>query len=238
MTSAEAAAALGLPRSGVADDLNKARLERIKVGADTYFVTEEGLDRLLESAVSHLLGYHETHPLETGMAAGALRDRVDRRVAPKVFDAVLEVAASRGLVRLAGGQVRHPQAAAAALAEEDAALVALEPILTAQGLATGTVAELAGIAGVEVSVARKALTKLVAAGQVVRLGPEMHFARSSVDAARARIVEFLSGHDSMLAKDARDILGTSRKYVVPLLEYFDAQGVTKRDGDVRVLRIR
>ena len=36
----------------------------------------------------------------------------------------------------------------------------------------------------------------------------------------------------MLASDARDILGTSRKYVVPLLEYFDARGVTKREGDV------
>jgi selenocysteine-specific elongation factor len=40
----------------------------------------------------------------------------------------------------------------------------------------------------------------------------------------------------MLASDARDILGTSRKYVVPLLEYFDARGVTKREGDARTLR--
>ena len=40
----------------------------------------------------------------------------------------------------------------------------------------------------------------------------------------------------MLAKEARDATGTSRKYIVPLLEYFDAQGVTKRDGDVRTLR--
>jgi selenocysteine-specific elongation factor len=31
-------------------------------------------------------------------------------------------------------------------------------------------------------------------------------------------------------------LGVSRKYAIPLLEYFDAQGLTKRDGDVRVLR--
>jgi len=238
MTSAEVASALGLPRAGVADDLNKAALERIKVGSDTYFVAADGLERLLGSAVSHLLEYHESHPLETGLAAGALRDRVDRRVAPKVFDAVLEVAASRGLVRVVGGQVRHPQAAAAALAEEDAALAALEPILAEQGLATGTVAELAALASVEVSVARKALTKLVASGAVVRLGPEMHFARASVDEARGRIASYLEQHGTMLAKDARDVLGTSRKYVVPLLEYFDAQGVTKRDGDVRTLRVR
>jgi selenocysteine-specific elongation factor len=238
MTSAEVAGALGLPRAGVADDLNKASLERMKVGPDTYFVTGEGLDHLYAGIEAQLLQYHEQHPLATGIAAGALRDRVDRRVAPKVFDAVLERAAERGLVRLAGGQVRHPQAAAAALAEEDAALAALEPVLEAQGLATGTVAELSEMTGVEPAVARKALTKLVAAGRVVRLGPEMHFARSSVDAAKDRIVSYLQEKQTMLAKDARDILGTSRKYVVPLLEYFDAQGVTKRDGDVRTLRTR
>ena len=39
----------------------------------------------------------------------------------------------------------------------------------------------------------------------------------------------------MLAKDARDVTGSSRKFIVPLLEYFDSQGVTKRDGDVRTL---
>jgi selenocysteine-specific elongation factor len=238
MTSAQVAVALGLPRAGVASQLNAARLERLKVGADTYFVTGEGLERLLSLAVSELLRYHDEHPLATGIAAGALRDRVDRRVAPKVFDAVLEVAAQRGLVRATGGQVRHPQAAAAALAEEDAALGALSPILESQGLATGTVAELAAIAGVDLGVARRALTKLVSAGTVVRLGPDLHFSAMAVDAARERIVDYLSVHGTMLAKDARDILGTSRKYVVPLLEYFDTHGVTKRDGDTRTLRTR
>jgi selenocysteine-specific elongation factor len=36
----------------------------------------------------------------------------------------------------------------------------------------------------------------------------------------------------------RDLVGTSRKYAVPLLEWFDASGVTIRNGDVRVLRER
>jgi selenocysteine-specific elongation factor len=238
MTSAQVASDLGLPRAGVARDLNTSDLQRLKVGPDTYYVTPEGLDRLLSIAVSRLREYHEEHPLATGITAGALRDRVDRRVTQRVFDAVLAMAAERGLVRITGGEVRHAQAAAGALAEEDAALAAIEPILQEQGLAPGTVAELAGIAGVDAGVARRALTKLVAAGHVVRLGHDLHFAASAVTAARDRIVQHLKGSGTMLAKDARDVLGTSRKYVVPLLEYFDAQGVTKRDGDVRSLRSR
>jgi selenocysteine-specific elongation factor len=236
MTSAEAAAALGLPRAGVADDLNRGPFEHLKVAGETYFVTAEGLDRLVSGTLAQLIRFHEEHPKSTGIAAGALRDRVDRRVAPKVFDAVLDHAATRGLVRVTGGEVRHPQAAAAALQQEDEALATLLPLLDAQGLATGTVAELAQAAGVDVGVARKALTKLVAAGRVVRLGPDLHFSADAVEAARARIVEFLEANETMLASDARDILGTSRKYVVPLLEYFDAKGITKREGDSRTLR--
>jgi selenocysteine-specific elongation factor len=236
MTSAEVAAALGLPRAGVADELNHATLERLKVGSETYFVTAEALGRLIETTEMALVAFHEANPLATGIAAGALRGSVDRRLQPKVFDAILALAESHGLVRLTGGQVRHPQAAVTALLEEDTALAALGPLLEAQGLQPGTVAELAAAAGVDVGVARKALTKLLSAGEIVRLGPELHFSARAVEEARRRIVEYLEAKDTMLAKDARDITGTSRKYIVPLLEYFDAQGVTKRDGDVRTLR--
>ncbi len=238
MTSAQVATALGIPRAGVADELNRADLRRLKVAADTYFVTPEGLERLFDGTAEALLRFHEDHPMATGVAGGALRDLVDRRVPQRVFDAVVDLAAQRGLVRATAGTVRHPQAAVAALAEEDAALDRLVPILEELGLSTPGVAELASRAGVDPGVARKALGKLFAMGKVVRLGPEMHFAAAAVQEARRRIEEYLGAHPTMLAKDARDITGTSRKYIVPLLEYFDAQGVTKRDGDVRVLRKR
>jgi selenocysteine-specific elongation factor len=236
MTSVEVSAALGVPRAGVADELNRAALERLKVGADAYFVTTEGLERLVTGIETALLHFHAANPLATGMAGGALRDAVDRRVKPKVFDAVLAVAVERGLARVSAGTVSHPTAAAAAQAEEDAALARLVPVLEAQGLATCTVAELAAQAGVDAGVARKSLGKLVTAGRVVRLGPELHFAATAVEEARRRIEEYLRANGTMLAKDARDVTGTSRKYIVPLLEYFDARGVTKREGDVRTLR--
>jgi selenocysteine-specific elongation factor len=236
MTSAEAAAALGVPRSGVADELNRADLERLKVGADTYFVTHEGLERLVAGIEAALLRFHEANPLATGTASGALRDLVDRRVTPKVFDAVLEIACARGLARVSAGAVSHPKAAVAAQAEADAALARLVPILEDQGLATGTIKELAEKAGIDPGVTRRALGKLVSEGKVVRLGPDLHFAATAVDEAKRRIVEFLEKNGTMLAKDARDVTGTSRKYIVPLLEYFDSRGVTKRDGDVRTLR--
>jgi selenocysteine-specific elongation factor len=238
MSSAEVAAALGVPRAQVADELNRAKLERLKVAGETYFVTGEALDALLSEIERELLAFHLEQPKATGLPPIALRDRIDRRLTPKVFDAVLDVASERGAVAVDKGRVRHPKAGVSALAEEEAAVAALAPLLAAQGLAPATVAELAATAGVaDVGVARKALTRLTAEGRVVRLSSEMHFDAAAIESARARLVAHLQAHpEGATAAELRDALGVSRKYAIPLLEYFDAQGITRREGDLRVLR--
>lgn len=235
MTSAQVAAAIGVPRAQVADDLNRADLDRLKVGGETYFVTPEAEQVLLDAIERELLAFHDANPTATGIGAAALRDRVDRRLEPKVFDALLALAAEGGRALVVGGEVRHPKAASTALAAESEATERLSALLAEQGLAPASTAELAAQAGVDVGLARKVLGKLADAGAVVRLGPDLHFDAGAVERARQQIVAYLAEHGTMLAKDARDITGSSRKYVVPLLEYFDAQGVTKRDGDLRTL---
>ncbi|MDA3936279.1 MAG: selenocysteine-specific translation elongation factor [Actinomycetota bacterium] len=236
MSSLQTAAALGVQRSQVADELNRAKLERFKVGSETYFVTTEAQAGLLNRIEAELLAFHQESPKATGIAAAALRDRIDRRLDAKVFDALLSLAVDAGTAALGGGSVRHPKAAVSALAEEETALAALGSILISQGLSPSGVTALAEEAGVDVGVARKVHTRLVAESTVVRLGPELHFDAAAMSAAREKIETHLRANGEMLAKDARDLLGTSRKYVMPILEYFDAQGLTRRDGDVRVLR--
>ncbi len=60
------------------------------------------------------------------------------------------------------------------------------------------------------------------------------FTRSAVDRARALVTEQLAAHGTISVGDARDLLASSRKYVVPLLEHFDREGLTRRRGDTRV----
>ncbi len=237
MSSAEVSAALGVPRAQVADELNRAGgLERLKVGSETLFATTEALESLVAAIESELLAFHEAEPKATGIATLALRDRVDRRLAPKVLDALLEVAAERGVAVAARGQVRHPKAAVSALAEEQAAREGLAPLIARDGLAPRTVAEWAAEAGVDAGVARKVLAAFVAEGRAVRLGPDMHFDATALQAAEVRMVAFLQERGSATAAQLRDVLGVSRKYAIPLLERFDSVGLTKRDGDLRALR--
>jgi selenocysteine-specific elongation factor len=60
------------------------------------------------------------------------------------------------------------------------------------------------------------------------------FTASAVEHAKRLIRDHLDAHETMTVADARNVLGSTRKYVVPLLEYFDRQGVTRRRGDVRI----
>ncbi len=237
MSSAEVSAALGVPRAQVADELNRAGgLERLKVGSETLFAATETLESLVAAIESELLAFHEAEPRATGIATLALRDRVDRRLAPKVFDALLEVAAGRGVAVAERGQVRHPKAAVSALAAEQAAREGLAPLIARDGLAPRKVAEWAAEAGVDAGVARKVLAAFVAEGRAVRLGPDMHFDATALQAAEGRMVAFLQEQGSATAAQLRDVLGVSRKYAIPLLERFDSVGLTKRDGDLRALR--
>ncbi len=237
MTSIEVAAALGVPRPRVADELNTASLERLKVGGETAFITSEALESLIAHIERELLAFHEAEPKSTGIATAALRDRVERRLSPKAFDAILAVAVERGLAVSDKGAVRHPKAAVSALAEEQAAVDAILPVLREAAVAPPTLTELLTATGIDAGVARKALARLVAEGTAVRVSSDFHFSAEAMDGARAALEACLQANpQGATASELREALGVSRKYAIPLLEYFDAQGVTKRDGDVRVLR--
>jgi selenocysteine-specific elongation factor len=55
------------------------------------------------------------------------------------------------------------------------------------------------------------------------------------DEAVARLVQYLRVHGKMTVAEARDVLGATRKYILPLLEHMDALKITRRMGDERVL---
>ena len=72
------------------------------------------------------------------------------------------------------------------------------------------------------------------AGLLVRISPELVLSPAFVERARNTIEERAT--QGITVSTFRELMGTSRKYALPLLEWFDQHGVTRRDGDLRVLR--
>lgn len=74
-----------------------------------------------------------------------------------------------------------------------------------------------------------------AEGFLVRITNEIYLSAEAEAEMRRRVTERLAGGTGATVAEIRDLLGTTRKYAVPVCEYLDRVGLTKRDGDVRVL---
>ena len=80
---------------------------------------------------------------------------------------------------------------------------------------------------------RGVLRELVRKGYVVEQDG-VYFAPSAVEAACMLLAELLEGTDGVTVADIRDVLGNTRKHVLPLLAHLDATGRTRRRGDLRI----
>jgi len=81
----------------------------------------------------------------------------------------------------------------------------------------------------------KAFDTMLARGALVKVGADLYRGSQIAD-IRACVEKHLRERRQMTAAEFRDILGTSRKYAVPLLEWLDSHAVTVRNGDYRTLR--
>ncbi|MEZ4637310.1 MAG: SelB C-terminal domain-containing protein [Caldilineaceae bacterium] len=80
------------------------------------------------------------------------------------------------------------------------------------------------------------LDALIDQGQLRRMQGNVLFRGEDADAMFAQIRQFIAAEGSISLAQARDLFNTSRKYVQAVLEEMDAQRITRREGDVRVLR--
>ena len=85
---------------------------------------------------------------------------------------------------------------------------------------------------------RAALELLVDRGEVRAVTREFLLESTVYEEGRQEIVDNCTRHGSLDIPSLRDRLGTTRKYLIPLLEHFDAQGLTLRQGGNRVLKRR
>jgi selenocysteine-specific elongation factor len=96
--------------------------------------------------------------------------------------------------------------------------------------------EALGRAGVSGDEEHDLFQVLVESRKLVRVKESLYFHSRSLETIQGRVVELLRERREIGPGDIKDLLGISRKYAIPLLEYFDTRRVTMRVGEKRVLR--
>jgi selenocysteine-specific elongation factor len=189
-----------------------------------WWVADEVAEGIAASLTETLAAFHRAHPLRVGMDDGDLR----RSIGPDdVAGAMLERLRQDGVVVREGTAIRLASHQVDLGDREPEARRLVEAV--AAGEPTPPTARELQDAGFSPDLVQACVTT----GRLVRASPEIlvtpEFARTVEEVA---LMES-AGAGGLTVSRFRERLGTSRKYAVPLLEWLDARGVTRRDGDVR-----
>jgi selenocysteine-specific elongation factor len=194
---------------------------------------ESALDRL-RAAIE---GWFEKNPMREVVDVRELRG--DLGYEPAFLNFLLEEERGRGGLELeAGGRVR-PAGRQVALDGATRELVErLEAQLVEAAFQPPSAEELAGDLGCGAKRLAEVTAMLVDAGRLVPFGAEHHLAASVAARGREAVIENCQRNGQLVIPELRDVLGTTRKYLIPLLERFDLEGLTLRQGGHRVLKKR
>ena len=200
-----------------------------------WFVHREGLTRLRDLTLAALEQFHRASPLRPGMSREELRGRAG---APdeRVFAHLLTTLEGDGLVRSDRDKVRLASHEVRLSPEQQKAADRLEQEFLTAAAAPPSPEEALARAGQSGDEEHELFQVLIEARKLVRVKESLYFHAQALEAIQDKLVAMLRERKEIGPGDIKDLLGISRKYAIPLLEFFDARRVTARVGERRVLR--
>ena len=201
-----------------------ATVEGWRVGSR--FLSVSARDRLTRAARSVLESYHAEHPLEPGAPLQWLRSRLD---APdEVATAILALLAASGDIVATSGVAANAAFAPTLDAAHSALRDAMIAALGSAGIEPPSLDELAASLGATSDGVLELARWLAREGSVVAVEPGRYFARIAVDGLHARMAAGMADGKEYSPGELRDLLGLTRKFLIPFLEYCDREGYTVR----------
>jgi selenocysteine-specific elongation factor len=205
------------------------------------YLARESFDRFNDAVIAELGQHHKREPLARGMLRETLREKVFARSFPEVFSGVIakleadgKVVSEKDIVRLSEHSV--------GLSEQDLALSkGIEEIYLTAGVEAPSLDDAmtkANVSAAQRAQARKLLQLLIEEKKLVRVQGEMFMHSNVIADLRTKLHAYASQHEPDRLIDVpafKDLAGVSRKYAIPLLEYFDREQVTRRAGDKRLI---
>ncbi|GAC1350664.1 MAG: selenocysteine-specific translation elongation factor [Ktedonobacteraceae bacterium] len=223
-------------QSNLAEDVTREALETLLTEGrvrrtGTLWFAQPVWEALVEETRRLLGEQHRQYPLRSGLSKEEWRMRLSLppKMAAEVF-AALQAEGVVAEVTTVGGLIRLPNFVPGFSKVQQQQVEQLLQRFRESPYTPPGRAEAEAVVGAEV------LAALIEQGQVVKLGDGVLFLRETYDEAIAIIVSYLHEHGTITVAEARDVLGGTRKYILPLLEHLDALKVTRRAGDERVLR--
>jgi selenocysteine-specific elongation factor len=219
--------------ASLADAVARRRLEVLGSGERAIYVGAETLARARTALVERLERHHAAHPLEPGMGKEALRTELMRKAPVEVYRHALEALEQDGEVVQEADRIRRAQDTVRLSEPDRAESDRLERLFRGAGLDPPAAEGVLRGAGVDAARTEAVFHLLLRQGRLVRLKGGVVFHAEALAELRQRVLNFAKRSETIDIGEFKALSGTTRKNAIPLLEYLDAERVTRREGDRR-----
>ena len=193
-------------------------------------------DAIWDSCRGLLEQYHRQNPLHAGMKVAELRQKLLKNTDQAVADAILAALAREGKIKAVADRYALADFAVHLTKRQSAIREKLLQTYRKAGLEVPGLDEvIASFPPAEQGDCRQVVESLVSGGGLVMLTPQLCLHSQVYAQVCDKTRDFMVEHQELTLAEFRDLLGTSRKYALAVLEYYDKNKILKKDGDVRRL---
>ena len=218
-----------------AERLIKKSAELMAVG-EHGFLARSTLAELAAKARELVAEHHRRAPLDRGLPLQTLREKLGAIAGPFAAEDAIRRGRAPGTdaIVIDGDVARIASFAGELDSSRTRALEAAARVVRDAGARGASEFAVREAAGASVAEARAILAKLAREKSIVALG-DLWFEAGIVDAMRSRAISVLAAKKRLTVIEWKELSGLARKQAILLLEHFDRLGITRRDGDSRVL---
>lgn len=214
-------------------ELLKEKVEILEYEGKKYLIHNDIYRSAANNLISTLTDFHRQNPLRMGIKQSELRGKAGNM--PMVlFDLILSRLKRSGEIVMEGERVWRSGHRVQLKPQEQALFDRIAQLLEKAKWAPPDKEEL--FSKLDRKLVERVKIALVESGTVVEIGEGILMHSQALTEAKNVLIRMLEEKKELAATDFRQALGTTRKFAIPLLNYFDSIGLTQRKGDVRVLK--
>jgi selenocysteine-specific elongation factor len=200
------------------------------------YLHKEALEALIEGARKRLEVFHKDNPLKEGILKEELKSKILYDIKPKLFNLILNSMIKNNIIALNKDIVRLAEHKISLLADQKKIKENILKDYEKNGLTPAYAKDLIERFKINAKNSKELFAMLVKDKLLIKAKENLYFNANSVNILKENLIKFLQANNEITAAQFKEIAKVPRKYLIPLLEYFDSSGVTIRVGDKRVLR--
>jgi selenocysteine-specific elongation factor len=237
LSVADLAKRTGSTEQQISEEVNQL-LEDEKVvdisGKGSHYLSSHGLELIYEQIANTIIRYQEKYPLRSGYPKEDMRSRLFGKLNPRIFNTMMKYIEEEGRVVTKNSLVGIPGYLPKPGEKEKQIIATIKTTMNDRLFTPPGLDEISAISSLPEADLIEIIAYLTDQGEVVKINESLYFSKAAIENGQELLDEYFAREKELTLATARDIFDTSRKYALPLIEYYDRTHYTRRVGDIRV----